>query len=459
MARVERLQLAAADRVETFDGRYLFAYMINRPPTRAAISCVDLTTGNRCAGYPFTTSVSNNFLGQTSLMVLPVLDSSRAATGVCIAAVAISTAASNTSYQCVDTSAKAIPNPYPIPTGSAPSHATFGNVLVLGTRVYYPQITYTPVTHTIQYQCYDFAAAAPCAGFASPRQTSPYVQGQPGNQRGNLTPYNVTSNPDVPGCLGEDGDTGMIQFFDGRTGALGCSGVLGDVSVDPAASYCATHPGHPTGWDQVLISGIPEADYKGATLTVRDSNGEAVPGFEVVPLSSAKTSLDISSIPLSGATSKLSATVNLASPPAGVTPQVSLSFKGDAAEICFKTTVGRATCKAALISNNANAVTTGSNGNSDAPGGDEAGTASFTVAAARTANCIAARPDTKSPSVLASSASALPTAQPSPPAPASSLPFTGFGAVIVTVLGLAGLGGGVVLLGAGKRRRRSHLRP
>lgn len=370
----------AEDRVESFDGRYLFAEMGNKSGVHAYISCVDLSTGNRCPGYPFTASVTNNLLGQTSLEFLPVLNSSRAVTGVCIAAMAISTASSNTSYQCVDTSANPISNPYPIPAGSAPSHATFGTVLVLGTRAYYPQITYKPTTHTIQYECYDFAPGAPCAGFSSPAQTSPYTQGAPGNQPGNLTPYTLEPDPDLPGCVGEIGDTGVVQYFDARTGALGCSGSLGKVSVDPTASYCDGQSGHVTGWDQVVISGIPPADYKGATVTVLDADGNLIPGFEAVPLSSGQSSLDISSIPVSGSTSKLSVMVTVATPSAGATPQVSLTFKGDPAQICFKTTVGAAQCVAQSIANDATAITSGSNGVSDAPGGTSAGAARFTEA-------------------------------------------------------------------------------
>jgi hypothetical protein len=443
----------AGDRVETYDGRYLFAYMINRPPKKATISCVDLTTGQRCPGYPFTSSVGNSFLGQTSIEFLPVLDAGRTTKGVCIAAVGISTAAANTTYQCVDTSAQPIANPYPIPPGSAPSHASFGTVLVLGARAYYPQITYKPTSHTIQYQCFDFAAGAPCAGFASPAQTAPFTQGRTGNQPGDLRPYTITSDPDIPGCLGEDGDAGAVQLFDARTGALGCSGLIGEVVTDPTTSYCAATPGHASGWDRVQVSGVPAADYGGATVTVSDAQGHPVPGFEVVPLRPGDTTLDISPIPISGATAKLSATLTMASPGAGVTPQVSLTFKGDPAEVCFATTVGPVTCSATSIADNANAVTTGSNGASDAPAGDEAGTASFTVAAQRPTECTAAPPVTKVASSSSGPSSGPPSTRPSGANPKPSLPLTGDDAGPRTWLALAALVASAVLRGAAGRRR------
>ena len=202
-------------------------------------------------------------------------------------------------------------------------------MLVLGTRAHDPQITYKPTTHTIQYECYDFAPGAPCAGFSSPAQTSPYTQGAPGNQPGNLTPYTLEPDPDLPGCVGEIGDTGVVQYFDARTGALGCSGSLGKgFRGSDGVLDCDGQSGHVTGWDEVVISGIPPADYKGATVTVLDADGNLIPGFEAVPLSSGQSSLDISSIPVSGSTSKLSVMVTVATPSAGATPQVSLTFQG-----------------------------------------------------------------------------------------------------------------------------------
>ena len=58
----------AEDRVESFDGRYLFAEMGNKSGVHAYISCVDLSTGNRCPGYPFTASVTNNPWGRCQVL-------------------------------------------------------------------------------------------------------------------------------------------------------------------------------------------------------------------------------------------------------------------------------------------------------------------------------------------------------------------------------------------------------
>lgn len=195
---------------------------------------------------------------------------------------------------------------------------------------------------------------------------------------GDLDAYTLMPDPYLPGCLAEDGDAGMVQYFDAATGVLGCSGLGAQVAVNPAGSYC-DGASHATAWKQIVINGISASQYTGAIYTVYDKEGNPVPGFTEVALAPGQATVDISSIPMSGATSQLSVVMTIANPSQGASPQLSLTFAGTSgAEVCFKTTAGAAKCSVdQSIANQGNALTTGLDGVSDAPGGDDSGEAVF----------------------------------------------------------------------------------
>ncbi len=354
--------------VQSWDGRYLFATeSSNLFPPRHYISCLNVQTGLTCPGYPMTAN------GTTRQALLPVLDASGAVTGVCAQHQTGGTAAT---MPCYDTSGNAITNPYPVPAGGSTSWAFDTQVTAIGSKVYWDLATGTFTTNgtptSYQYQCYDFATAAPCVGFNSPVQNYTY------NDTGDLRAYSIVPDPSLPGCLAEAGDGGIIQYFSAITGALGCTGSTARVVVNPANSYCDGLTGHVTSWNQIDITEITAAQYAGATYTVYDENGNPVPGFANISVAAGQQAIDISAIPITGATSRLSVAVTLADSQTGVSPRLSVTFAGDAAEVCFQTKVRPASCSVAQsITNHGNALTVGDNGVSDLPGGDDSGDATF----------------------------------------------------------------------------------
>jgi uncharacterized repeat protein (TIGR01451 family) len=351
------ISVSTASQVRAFDSRYLFTFeeTYTGGPTTGSISCVDLTTNAKCPGFPKSLATTSQ-----STYLLPVMDTSGAVTGVCYGHdnPAVMT--------CYSTTGTSIANPYPIPAGDTLGDGSGGTNAVIGSKVYYDVYNSSSAPQTMQYQCYDFATGAACAGFNSPVQ--------PGLS---YRPYTISPDPYIPGCLAEDGDAGVVQYFSAITGAIGCSGEVARVPVNPSASYCDGQSGHVTGWNQIQLSGITASQYAGATYTVLDANGNPVPGFDNILLTPGQTTVDISSIPATGSTAKLTIEMTLANPIGGA-PKLSVTFTGDPIQVCFKTTVGKAKCSAdQSISNEGNALTIGDNGVGDGPAGNDSGQATF----------------------------------------------------------------------------------
>jgi uncharacterized repeat protein (TIGR01451 family) len=97
---------------------------------------------------------------------------------------------------------------------------------------------------------------------------------------------------------------------------------------------------------------------------------------------SGPQSIDISSIPVAGTTTSLTAHVTImgsTNPAAMSTAQLKMTWSGDPIQVCYRTTVAAVPClTSAPVSNTATAVTT-AGGVSDAPAGNSSGTVTFTV--------------------------------------------------------------------------------
>lgn len=358
--------------VVSWGGRYL----ITKASTSGGenlLSCVDLQSGSVCSGFPVTDSGASG-----NSLLLPVMDTSGNLTGVCDEYKATN-ATSSRVFNCYSVpGATTIANPYPVPANTSIDPWSLGSMATVGTKVYYVDDVGNNAavgdSMTYQYECYDFATSAPCAGFSSPLQTSNWADGSSSD----LRVYTIVPDPALPGCMAEDGDGGIVQYFDAATGALGCTGMQAQVAVNPPAFYC-DGSAHATAWSQIMISGIAGTQYAGALYTVFDKNGSPVPGYTNVSIPAGQDSIDISGIPMSGDTSQLSVSMTLTNPATGVTPKLSLTFQGTSgAELCFKTVAGPQTCSADQgLDNQGNAITTGDNGVSDGPNGDDSGYAMF----------------------------------------------------------------------------------
>jgi uncharacterized repeat protein (TIGR01451 family) len=336
-------------------GSYVFGIMQASGSSKSNLYCYDVSTAASCPGYPKVGVVAMS--GNNSLMVpAPVLDPAGNVTGVCLL--------EGSSTVCWNLSGVSTANPY----STAISWNTLytGDTLAVGTRVY------APTSSGARISCWDFAnylgtgTVPACAGFTSVVSNRYY-----------------TSRPveGVANCLIGNSDLGGIVIYSALTGGP-CSASPAQVTATPAASYCGTGAAGWSGWNTLTLTGLDPAAYRAAFITISDANGTPVPGFVGRSLPAGITTLDISSIPRTGATASLTAAITLdgITSPAGVTSgEASLSWAGDPVQMCFETTAPRVVCgQSSIVANEASAVTTGPGG-SDGPGGNSSGAAQFTL--------------------------------------------------------------------------------
>ncbi|MFF8770873.1 hypothetical protein [Kitasatospora sp. NPDC015120] len=357
-------------------GRYVYVTYINTARTSDYLSCFDTVTHQLCAGFPIATGAPQP-VGFSS-EVFPVVSSSGAFLGACAV------------YQsvCYTPTGAALANPWSQRIYSyGASGQGYGTGTLVGTKYY------TGNTNVVD--CYDFAQplvagkVQPCARFT----THPP----------NLRSYTVRPLANLPGCFASNGDGGRIGIFNGETGTP-CASASRSVQLTPDVYYCDGKAGHTTSWGSVSLPGLDGSQYYGATLTLTGANGAPVPGWTEVPFpKSGPQSVDISSIPVSGNTAALTATVSLAavnSPTAVNAAKVKVTWVGDSVQVCYRTVAPPVSCQQSLpVTNNATAVTT-AGGTSDAPG-QTTGTVTFNVAPSaeqcmlhltKTANPATARP-------------------------------------------------------------------
>ncbi|MCU1659132.1 MAG: hypothetical protein JWO57_3788 [Pseudonocardiales bacterium] len=243
----------------------------------------------------------------------------------------------------------------------------FGDGAVVGSR------WYAGNGITSRVLCWDFAAwtgtgVVPlCSGFSGPRDS---------------TIYTVRPLANLPGCMAANGNDAQIVIFNAQTGGTSCASASQSVKLTPSDYYCDGHPGHATTWGTVSMTGLTGSEYASATVTLLGADGTPVPNWTNVPFPSGSTSIDISSLPVSGNTATLTAQVNLVAVsniPAVQAARVQLSWVGDGIQVCYQTVLPPVPCLQTVpVSNTANAVTT-AGAVTDAPAGNSSGAAVFDV--------------------------------------------------------------------------------
>ena len=342
-----------APELDTF-GRYVYVSYVNAANNTENLSCYDTTTQAVCPNFPIATGAP----GPIGSEVFPVLSSTGTVLGGCAIYDSV----------CYSISGAPLPNPWSqkVYAFSPANGQGFGTGVLVGTKYYTANNGNTD-------SCFDFSRplvggdVQACAQFT--------------NSPANLNGYTVRQLENLPGCMASNGDGAQISIFNAETGGP-CTTASQNVKLTPSQYYCDGQTGHVASWGTVSLPGLTGSEYYGATVTLQDANGNPVNGFNNVAFpSGTPPTLDISSIPTTGATSSLTAVVNFA----GVTntaavnaSRIELTWNGDPIQTCFSTTVANV-CppEGTVISNTANVVTTGANGVSDAPAGTTSGVASF----------------------------------------------------------------------------------
>jgi hypothetical protein len=297
-------------------------------PSGQGIACFDMAANAPCPGaFPLTSS--------TFGPLLPTANSAGTPDGFCVAWDSSNT---NTCYDLAGVSqAKLGLSAYLTPR--KPTYAIIG-LYGLGTALLYQGKTYwlydsagPPVNGK---SCWDWTTDAACVGFSTSTGDGDF--------------YEAVADPDRQNCIWALGNKGIISSFDASTGgACSARSVITFPSSPPIASCNA--PGASTAWTTINLTGLTAGpDYTSAIITIRDSTGAIVPGFNGVTVSSFP--FNISSIPYGGNTTSLSISIELTGIPSIVPPAytanpppfVTVSWTtNDASQMCFDVAV---TCSA-----------------------------------------------------------------------------------------------------------------
>jgi hypothetical protein len=175
------------------------------------------------------------------------------------------------------------------------------------------------------FGCFDWSNDAPCTNFPIVLTDS-------------LDTYTLRTDPFIPNCVWEAGHQGIVVSFNTVTGRLGC-GSNPSISVTANPVYCAS--GKATTWRSVDLVGM--SSFGGMTITIRDSSGNPISGWSNRSVTPASPTLNISSLPMAGATTTITVDVDLISPdPAGwerAAPSIAVTWNGDPLENCRDSTV------------------------------------------------------------------------------------------------------------------------
>ncbi len=240
----------------------------------------------------------------------------------------------------------------------------FGGV-ASGALTFNPEVIVAPNGHLQSYfpfwggsltgatGCYDWTAAAICAGFPFPR-THPNVNG--GVTRDYGYTYDETTQ-----CLLGLGDAGFLFSVDPASGLTPCLRTGASVTMTPNAFYCDGLP-HSAVYTTARLQAINlsnvDLSNSFATVTDPDSNVLATSAF------APDGTIDLSGISaIAEPTIIVTATLVLLNTndfTGGNRPHLVVEFEGDAPQVCFRTRLSSA-CTVTTVSNTATGADPGGN--------------------------------------------------------------------------------------------------
>jgi len=232
--------------------------------TKNRMTCFDTATLAPCAGtWP---------VGVPGIAgpVVPDLDTTGNVLGVC---------APFGANKCLSLTGAILTTPLNFHSVIGTNNIDNGPALTLGTDVYVPNSGAAAV------DCYDYATNAGCADY--PKTFAPT----------SLTGlYTVNDDPQRPGCLWVDSDSGKdeIQNFEASTGGACPHGPL---RVRADSLVAQDESCQPTSYTSIQVTSPPRSTYTSASVSIEDNQGNPISGLPATPLDSLG-SADLSAIPI-----------------------------------------------------------------------------------------------------------------------------------------------------------------
>ena len=219
--------------------------------TKNRLACFDTVTLAPCSGsWPVA-------IPGIAGPVIPTYDTTGTPTGVCVA---------YGSNHCYSLKGATLPTPANFHTTVGTTNTDNGPALTVGDSVY------VPVAGSSMVTCYDYATASSCSGFPK-KFSAPSLTGL----------YTVNADPQRPGCLWVDSDSGTdeIQNFDAATGGACPHGPL-RIRSDSLISQDRSC--QPVSYTSLQVTSPPRSTYTSASVSVEDNQGNPVSGIPTTSL-------------------------------------------------------------------------------------------------------------------------------------------------------------------------------
>ncbi len=304
------------------------------------LGCFDTTALASCAGWTTPHPAGPN-AGYYAYGIFPSYATTGQPDGVCTSTVGGATVL--TTCYGLDGSPRTAPTTLAVLAGNvltfSPETVTADGV----TRSYFPAWGGPVAGATV---CHDWTHDAPCAGFPLPA-THPGVNG--GATRDYGYTYDATTR-----CLVGLGDAGVLFSLDPATAASPCVHSGAAVTLRPADFACDGGTGHVQGYTRARLTDIDLAhvDLASSRVLVTDPDGTPVPAPPLAPDGTVDLSgIDASAHPALTVTAQLVLTGTGDFTPDNH-PALVVEYRGDAPQICFRTTV-TADCATTSVTNTA----------------------------------------------------------------------------------------------------------
>jgi RHS repeat-associated protein len=215
------------------------------------LACFDASAQKDCNGsWPVQQGIiSGDILAGNIGAPFPLMDASGTTTGFCLPVI---------DDECYTLAGASAVTPAGMTDAIMPSAAWDGPAVVLGPRVYLPNLYSNAV------ECFDYSTDASCANFPKQLQNLGYL-------------YTVNPDPQRPTCIWVNSDDGtdQIQNFDAYTGGpCGKGGirVLASGLVAPQ-SQCA-----PSSWTSLQVLAPDRSTYTSGSVEFDDGDGNPISG-------------------------------------------------------------------------------------------------------------------------------------------------------------------------------------
>ncbi|MFM9136242.1 MAG: hypothetical protein ACKOT0_12565, partial [bacterium] len=316
-------------------------------PYTTRVTCFVVTTGQLCSGWssPYDFRVDNTRVGGDmtwlaggQLFALP--NASGQTRAVCWGRP--TTAVADPIY-CWTTSSTPVDGKtaYGLPQFSdAWNTFDFAIATTQGSRVYIGDANYTTLTATKVY-CYDAAANSGAGGPCNGRTLSNAAYNN----------YTVTPDPVIPNCLWlTRHDSPVIRTVNILDDTFGC-GSLAPIQVTFSGTTSVPRMGCSATnaiaqWQSFTLTS-PTSGYTSLRLTVQDSSGVAIPGWDDTPIT-ANSPVNLQALSVGTTGQKPNFIVRPVGSAGGVTATAQIKAVGDSPQLCL-TPVSISHCPSASV--------------------------------------------------------------------------------------------------------------